>query len=54
MDKLDKIIDQMDPTYHNVRSIHEMVYHMQDEQKRINSRLARIENMLEQLIRNQR
>ncbi|MEM9053102.1 MAG: hypothetical protein AAGC47_13700 [Bacteroidota bacterium] len=43
------IIDQMDPTYVNVRNIHLMVGQIQEDQDKINRRLARIEEMIQNL-----
>ena len=51
--KLNAIIDQLDPTYRNVRNIHQMVFDLKDEIKRIkntqysiNDRLDSIEKKL--------
>jgi septation ring formation regulator EzrA len=51
--KLNAIIDQLDPTYINVRNIHQMVFDLNDEIKRIkntqysiNDRLDSIEKKL--------
>ncbi len=48
------IIDQMDPTYKNVRNIHRMVNDIQEEHSTINGRLSQIEGQLQQLLNNLR
>lgn len=45
-----EIADQMDPTYKNVRNVHQMVSEIKEQQSNIISRLGHIEYLLQQIL----